>query len=124
MASSEKNLSNILVAKSKNVGKLKIGIVVSDSRPVKIPRDSKPIPIPKPTSGQERRPFLIDPQAIADELPFTPVTAPFTETVEASPSVLSIDVENEAAGQSEEGVQMILGRVEHPHARCVLNGCL
>lgn len=69
-----------------------LGIVVSDSRPVKIPRDSQPIPIPKPSDPQERRPFLIDPQAIANELPFTPVSKP----VQASPSVLAIDVEKVA----------------------------
>jgi hypothetical protein len=71
-----------------------LGIVVTDSRPVKIPRDSQPINIPKPTPQSqptypqtsqldskpvqaERRPFRIDPQAIAEELPFTPVRTPF-----------------------------------------------
>ena len=72
-----------------------LGIVVSDSRPVKVPRDSRPIQIPKPTPPQsqflpeiqaapapvaERRPFRLDPQAVVAELPFTPVTKPFSET--------------------------------------------
>ncbi len=59
-----------------------LGIVVSDSRPVKIPRDSRPIKIPRPSKPQadsgERRPFLIDPKTVTDELPFTPINAPFT----------------------------------------------
>lgn len=84
-----------------------LGIVVTDSRPVKIPRDSQPIKIPKPTppaqpgfpsSDQlesrpvavpERRPFRIDPQAIVAELPFTPVKDPFSgepQPQAASPS--------------------------------------
>jgi hypothetical protein len=75
-----------------------LGIVVTDSRPVKIPRDSQPIKIPKPTpeteagfpssdqldskpvQATERRPFRIDPQTIVSELPFTPVKDPFTGT--------------------------------------------
>ena len=64
-----------------------LGIVVSDSRPVKIPRDSQPIKIPKPTppaaAGEERRPFLIDSKTITDELPFTPMKAPFSNSNEA-----------------------------------------
>jgi hypothetical protein len=76
-----------------------LGIVVTDSRPVKIPRDSQPIQIPKPTpqaqaaypqasqldskpvpvSEEARRPFRIDPQTITKELPFTPVREPFAE---------------------------------------------
>ncbi len=78
-----------------------LGIVVSDSRPVKVPRDSRPIKIPRPTPAsavpEERRPFLIDPQAITDELPFTPLNAPFAEDVQASPSILAIDVDEEVA---------------------------
>lgn len=73
-----------------------LGIVVSDSRPVKVPRDSQPINIPKPTpqaqngpfkalpastDSEERRPFRIDPQSIVDELPFTPVKTPFSESL-------------------------------------------
>ena len=78
-----------------------LGIVVSDSRPVKVPRDSQPIKIPKPSPpntqfmpsdtqplepkpqpvpAEERRPFRLDPQAIVDELPFKPITKPFSET--------------------------------------------
>lgn len=72
-----------------------LGIVVTDSRPVKIPRDSQPIKIPKPTSQSqtaypqasqldskpvpvqaERRPFRINPQTIVEDLPFTPVRQP------------------------------------------------
>ena len=59
-----------------------LGIVVSDSRPVKVPRDSQPIQIPKPTPQpqaipvEERRPFRIDPKTITDELPFTPIRPP------------------------------------------------
>jgi hypothetical protein len=74
-----------------------LGIVVTDSRPVKIPRDSQPIQIPTPspaagpgfphesiaapqppTPADERRPFRLDPQAIANELPFTPINRPAT----------------------------------------------
>jgi hypothetical protein len=80
-----------------------LGIVVSDSRPVRIPRDSQPIQIPRPTSpqpqagpDQERRPFLVDTQAIAVELPFTPVGAVGVEPIQASPSILAIDVEADA----------------------------
>jgi len=74
-----------------------LGIVVTDSRPVKIPRDSQPIKIPKPTPtsqptfpsvaqveqsapAEERRPFRLDPQAIVAELPFTPGRQPLTAT--------------------------------------------
>ena len=74
-----------------------LGIVVTDSRPVKIPRDSQPIKIPKPTPtsqptfpsvaqveqsapAEERRPFRLDPQAIVAELPFTPVRQPLRAT--------------------------------------------
>ncbi|RME71952.1 MAG: hypothetical protein D6784_14340 [Chloroflexi bacterium] len=74
-----------------------LGIVVTDSRPVKIPRDSQPIPIPKPSSDSgphfphekpagpppqtgERRPFRIDPESIVRDLPFTPVNQPFSGT--------------------------------------------
>jgi hypothetical protein len=75
-----------------------LGIVVSDSRPVKVPRDSQPIKIsrqpanpqtgplkalPEPRSplarASERRPFRIDPQTIVEELPFTPVKDPFSK---------------------------------------------
>jgi len=77
-----------------------LGIVVSDSRPVKVPRDSQPIQIPKPvppntsfvpTDTQplkpipqpqavaiERRPFRLDRQEVVNELPFKPITKPFT----------------------------------------------
>jgi len=81
-----------------------LGIVVTDSRPVKIPRDSQPIKIPKPTPQAqaaypqasqldskpvlapegERRPFRIDPKTITKELPFTPVREPFAEANEAA----------------------------------------
>lgn len=76
-----------------------LGIVVTDSRPVKIPRDSQPIQIPTPspaagpgfpheaapapqppTPVDERRPFRLDPQAIANELPFTPINRPAAAT--------------------------------------------
>ena len=77
-----------------------LGIIVSDSRPVKIPRDSQPIQIPRPTApqtqalpGQERRPFLVDPQTITQELPFTPIQIAVAEPIQASPSILAIDVE-------------------------------
>ncbi|MBN1218839.1 MAG: hypothetical protein JXM69_07925 [Anaerolineae bacterium] len=83
-----------------------LGIVVSDSRPVKVPRDSQPIQIPKPSppntqfipdtkpleqpspsppaqaqpiSSAERRPFRLDRQAVVEELPFKPITKPFTD---------------------------------------------
>ena len=79
-----------------------LGIVVTDSRPVKIPRDSQPIQIPKPTPAsqptfpsvahveqatpaEERRPFRIDPQTIVAELPFTPVRQPFASTPDPAP---------------------------------------
>lgn len=68
-----------------------LGIVVSDSRPVRIPRDSQPIPVqstgapmPKlpsspvaPVPAGERRPFRVDPRAITQELPFKPLKEPF-----------------------------------------------
>ncbi|HXV43536.1 MAG TPA: hypothetical protein VEC96_10785, partial [Anaerolineae bacterium] len=117
-----------------------LGIVVSDSRPVKVPRDSQPIPIQKPQpegaepapwpippaptpdptktqpliqlpqpeqkSGsipttpphqtgplEERRPFRIDPRAITQELPFTPLREPFAEPARRSPSAFAPRVE-------------------------------
>jgi len=82
-----------------------LGIVVSDSRPVKVPRDSQPIQIPKPVPpntsfvpsdtqplkpipqpqtvsmpAAERRPFRLDRQEVVNELPFKPITKPFTTT--------------------------------------------
>jgi hypothetical protein len=95
-----------------------LGITVSDSRPVKIPRDSQPIQIPKPTpaisaeatqagdqpeNGQSRRPFLINPETISQELPFTPVSDPFSEPIQASPGILDIDVEAEIAAETADG---------------------
>ena len=86
-----------------------LGIVVSDSRPVKIPRDSQPIQIPKPVppntsfmptdthplkpipapqpatiAAAERRPFRLDRQEVMNELPFKPITKPFTTTPQAT----------------------------------------
>ena len=90
-----------------------LGIVVSDSRPVKIPRDSQPIRVAKPnlasrqppaqlpppqttppaaSTPAERRPFLVSPENITQKMPATSSQAP-TSTVKASPSILSIDVE-------------------------------
>ncbi|MFN8454896.1 MAG: hypothetical protein U0401_09560 [Anaerolineae bacterium] len=99
-----------------------LGIVVSDSRPVRVPRDSQPIPIQKPVAAEafvpnifeqslaatatqpltqtqpmaapasqpapqaERRPFRLDPKAITQELPFTPLREPFGEGARRSPS--------------------------------------
>lgn len=99
-----------------------LGIVVSDSRPVRVPRDSQPIPIQKPASAEpfvpnifeqglsasatqplaqtqplaapaslplptaERRPFRLDPKAITQELPFTPLREPFGDSARRSPS--------------------------------------
>lgn len=69
-----------------------LGIVVSDSRPVKVPRDSQPIRIPNPSvpdqppSVEERRPFRIDSKAMTEELPFTPLKKPLTERLRRSPS--------------------------------------
>jgi len=84
-----------------------LGIVVSDSRPVKVPRDSQPIQIPRPSpklqtgalpalpepqhrqiahDSGERRPFRVDPQTIVEELPFTPITPPFSKPVPAAAS--------------------------------------
>ena len=68
-----------------------LGVVVTDSRPVRIPRDSQPIPVQptgapmpqlpsspvKPVPAEERRPFRLDPRAITQELPFKPLKAPF-----------------------------------------------
>jgi len=76
-----------------------LGIVVSDSRPVKVPRDSQPIKIPKPSlqpaAGEERRPFLVDPKTITDELPFTPRQGPFVaEDIKASPAVMALSVDD------------------------------
>ncbi len=107
-----------------------LGIVVSDSRPVKIPRDSRPIKIPKPSvrptlqtfvpidpqpelsttappqpippaqpieTPKERRPFLIDPKTVTEELPFTPLKAPFSEIATETPTVINQDAENNPA---------------------------
>ncbi len=82
-----------------------LGIEISDSRPVKVPRDSQPIKIqrtqPKPQTGplkslpepqsslaraSERRPFKIDPETIVEELPFTPAKAPFPTQTDAQVS--------------------------------------
>ena len=82
------------------------GFVVTDSRPVKIPRDSQPIPIPQPTPAsqpafpsvaqveqvtpaEERRPFRLDPQAIVADLPFTPVRQPFADSPAPAPQPAS-----------------------------------
>lgn len=93
-------------------GLQRLGIVVSDSRPVKIPRDSQPVQVAKPTlagrptpqqlmapasqptpaAPAQRRPFLVNPEMVTKDLPFTPVQAP-NDPVKASPSILSIDVE-------------------------------
>jgi hypothetical protein len=102
-----------------------LGIVVSDSRPVKVPRDSQPIPIHKlpalpagepfvpnvfeqgqnqglpqlpasvsqPAPPPERRPFRLDPKAVTQELPFTPLREPFTEILRRSPSAFIPRVE-------------------------------
>jgi hypothetical protein len=78
-----------------------LGIVVSDSRPVKVPRDSQPIKIPRPSlkprpqfpfdvqtaeaesePSEERRPFRIDPKSIVEELPFTPISQPFSQSLD------------------------------------------
>ncbi len=77
-----------------------LGIVLSDSRPVQIPRDSQPIHIPKPTppAGENgnRSPFLIDPQTVTQELPFTPITPPFQQSVvQASPGILALKVDDD-----------------------------
>jgi hypothetical protein len=97
-----------------------LGIVVSDSRPVKLPRDSQPIQIPKPVppntsfvptdtqplkpipqpqtatvAAQERRPFRLDPQEVVNELPFKPITKPFTTTSQTT------DAAKESANPSE-----------------------
>ncbi len=91
-----------------------LGIVVSDSRPVKVPRDSQPIqiqrPVQKPQTGplkslpapqsplariSERRPFRIDPETVVSELPFTPARDPFSKSTPlvqntASPTVVPV----------------------------------
>lgn len=90
-----------------------LGITVSDSRPVTIPRDSQPIQIPTPTeagdqpaSSPVRRSFFIDPETITNELPFTPVTDPFSEPIQASPGILEIDVDA-VIGADEDGADSI-----------------
>jgi hypothetical protein len=76
-----------------------LGIAVSDSRPVQVPRDSQPIHIPNPTAPSStengaRRPFLIDPTTVTKELPFVPVKPPFEQTVvKASSDILSLKVD-------------------------------
>ncbi len=102
-----------------------LGIVVTDSRPVKIPRDSRPIPIPKPTTdsrptfpsvaqveqatpAEERRPFRIDPQAIVDELPFTPVRQPFEAAHQPGPTAAQAD----QPAHPSEPVPVVHARVE------------
>jgi hypothetical protein len=94
-----------------------LGITVSDSRPVKVPRDSEPIHIPNPsiTNGSQpepkltpeqqvassadsavRRPFLIDMKAITAELPFVPARPPVSsaEEIQASPDILALKVDD------------------------------
>lgn len=87
-----------------------LGIVVSDSRPVRIPRDSQPIHIPKPTepppeqnsSTNNRRPFLIDPNTVTRELPFMPVKPPFQQPkIQASREILAIRVDDSDASAEE-----------------------
>ncbi|MCB0192569.1 MAG: hypothetical protein KDJ65_11550 [Anaerolineae bacterium] len=115
----------------------RLGIVVSDSRPVKIPRDSQPIRVAKPRLASrqnppqlpppqsrpqpqpqpaappspvpaQRRPFLVTPENITKDLPFTPVQAQ-KSLVKASPSILSIDVEavpiDKPEAKANEGVK-------------------
>jgi hypothetical protein len=96
------NPGNELARKGLNI----LGIVLTDSRPVRVPTDSQPISIPVPSAqtspsfphelkpashpvpalvdapapvdpAPERRPFRIDPETITRELPFTPVSQPF-----------------------------------------------
>jgi len=100
-----------------------LGIVVSDSRPVRVPRDSQPIHIPNPSQppalpataspstpvpvqnspSAARRPFLINPQTITAELPFTPVREPFAaeKKIKPSPEILSLNVEEPDAPPAE-----------------------
>ncbi len=92
------NPENVLARRGLGV----LGIVVSDSRPVKVPRDSQPIIIPKPLTPPQagplkalpepqpaaaRRPFRIDPQTIVQELPFTPIKPPFSKPVQVVTAV-------------------------------------
>ena len=95
-----------------------LGVVVSDSRPVKLPAEFQQATVanngavrpnesvseqPPAETPQElppdaaRRPFLIDPETITQELPFVPVKPPLqaVEPVQASPEILSLDVEGE-----------------------------
>lgn len=104
-----------------------LGIVVSDSRPVKVPRDSQPIKIPRPSlkprpqfpfdvqttepePSEERRPFRIDPKSIVEELPFTPISQPFSQSLEdtagagtpaptARPASQPVSAQGASAGQ-------------------------
>src|SRR5687768_11965950 len=81
-----------------------LGIVVSDSRPVKIPRDSQPIQIPRPTlSAQPQFPASEMPQpqspswperTVTEELPFTPLQAAPSEKIAASPAILQLNVDD------------------------------
>lgn len=73
-----------------------LGITVSDSRPVKVPRDSQPIHIPHPSpppptgplkalpdpDDLERHSTRLDPQSLVEELPFTPVKPPFSKPLQ------------------------------------------
>src|SRR5215510_703211 len=73
-----------------------LGIVVSDSRPVKIPSDSQPIQIQRPTLSSPpqipvpemgQSPVSATPQrTITEELPFTPLSAA-PEIIAASPAI-------------------------------------
>jgi hypothetical protein len=81
-----------------------LGIVVSDSRPVKIPRDSQPIQIPRPTlSAQPQFPASEMPQpqspswperTVTEELPFAPLQAASSEKIAASPTILQLNVDD------------------------------
>jgi hypothetical protein len=81
-----------------------LGIVVSDSRPVKIPRDSQPIQIPRPTlSAQPQFPAseMPPPQSpawpertVTEELPFAPLQATPSAKIAASPAILQLNVDD------------------------------
>ncbi|GAB4440494.1 MAG: hypothetical protein Kow0031_22420 [Anaerolineae bacterium] len=96
-----------------------LGIVVTDSRPVKLPPDlqRKPArqngtaalpsaaepPEKSETNGDaSRRPFLLDPDTITKELPFEPVKKPpAREPVQASPAILSLKVDDDEPSPPE-----------------------
>lgn len=97
-----------------------LGVVVTDSRPVKLPPDlqvrpaspprengagSQPDAKTKPETAEpgndtSGRPFLINPDTFTKELPFVPVKQAAREPIQASPAILSLKVDDDDEAES------------------------